>query len=107
MFVTTLIIPYVSFNNHHPENAGAMQDPTAIPNVNAKELINPINSLDFPSYPLCEPNLMSPPVQNPFVAANNSIFTIANVSLLKNAFSFMRIVKRNVTMKPLLQQTVK
>jgi len=62
-----------------------MQDPTAIPNVNAKELMNPINSFDFPSYPRVEPNLMRPPVQNPFVIANSSIFTQANASLLKNA----------------------
>ena len=84
-----------------------MQDPTAIPNVNAKELMNPINSFDFPSYPRPEPNLMRPPVQNPFVIANNSIFTIANASLLKNELNSMCIVKRNVTMNPILQVTMR
>jgi len=84
-----------------------MQDPTAIPNVNANELMNPINSFDFPSYPRAEPNLMRPPVQNPFVIANKNIFAIANESLLKNELDSMCIVKRNVIMNPILQVTMR
>ena len=84
-----------------------MQDPTAMPNFIEKELMNPINSFDFPSYPRSEPNFTRPTVQNPFVIANKRIFAIANASLLKNEFDSICIVKRNAIMNPILLITVR